>query len=208
MPVPLLLDGAHSFAPRSVVSTDAIFGPMDPMHLGKHRAALTSMAQRRNDLGAFTSVNSAGVLTMHQRWIIQVLCACMASMSITAAICAIYWFFMMRRNYRRDLVLMLILGDFYKSLWYLIYGIVNFVQEQVRSSNPFCQVTGFMIQTGLAACGKSLQVHSGTILTTYQTLPSCSSACTWRYRFSRRRIQSWVTMACTESGDTCSQHGY
>lgn len=111
--------------------------------------------ERRSDLGSFTSVNSAGILAAYQRRNIQILCACMASFSITAAICAIYWFWMMKRNYRRDLVLMLILGDFYKSLWYLIHGAVNFTFGQVESSDKFCQVSGFMLQTGLAACGKS-----------------------------------------------------
>ena len=100
------------------------------------------------------SVDAAGILASQQRRQIQILCAAMACVSISAAMCAIYWFCMMRRNYRRDLVLMLILGGFYKSLWYLIHGSVNFARSQVTSDESFCQVSGFMLQMGLQACGR------------------------------------------------------
>lgn len=101
-----------------------------------------------------SSVDVKGILAAQQRRQIQIVCASMASVSICAAICAIYWFCMMSRNYRRDLVLMLILGDFYKSMWYLIYGSVNFGSHQVQSDEAFCQVSGFMLQMALQACGK------------------------------------------------------
>jgi hypothetical protein len=105
-------------------------------------------------LWSSSSVDAAGILAAQQRRQIQILCSAMASVSICAAMCAIYWFCMMRRNYRRDLVLMLILGDFYKSMWYLIHGSVNFARSQVQSREPFCQVSGFMLQMALQACGK------------------------------------------------------
>jgi hypothetical protein len=115
----------------------------------------TTHAQKPNTgLWSATSVDAKGILAAQQRRHIQIVCATMASISICAAICAIYWFCMMRRNYRRDLVLMLILGDFYKSMWYLIYGSVNFGRSQVRSDEAFCQVSGFMLQMALQACGK------------------------------------------------------
>jgi hypothetical protein len=120
-------------------------------------------------LWSSSSVNAAAILAAQQRRQIQILCASMASVSICAAICAIYWFCMMRRNYRRDLVLMLILGDFYKSMWYLIHGSVNFGRSQVQSDEPFCQVSGFMLQMALQACGKHLgflPFIEGCILTT------------------------------------------
>jgi G protein-coupled receptor GPR1 len=109
-------------------------------------------------LWSATSVDAKGILAAQQRRHIQTVCAAMASISICAAICAIYWFWMMRRNYRRDLVLMLILGDFYKSMWYLIYGSVNFGRSQVQSDEAFCQVSGFMLQMALQACGKWVQL--------------------------------------------------
>lgn len=122
---------------------------------------MTGLRARDSGLSSYSSVNSAAILAAQQRRTIQIMCACMACFSILAAMCAIYWFTMMRRNYRRDLVLMLILGDFYKSVWYLTFGSVNFARGQVQSSDPFCQVSGFMLQTGLESCGKSAcKIHT------------------------------------------------
>ena len=112
---------------------------------------------RMTGLGNANSVNAAGVLNAEQRHRIQVLCCCMACISIAASLCAIYWFCLMRRNYRRDLVLMLILGDFFKSLCYVIYGSVTFATGQVASKAPFCQVSGFMLEVGLELCGECSQ---------------------------------------------------
>lgn len=114
------------------------------------------MQKSETGLWSSSSVVAANILAAQQRRQIQIICAAMASVSICATMCAIYWFCMMRRNYRRDLVLMLILGDFYKSMWYLIHGSVNFGRSQVQSGESFCQVSGFMLQMGLQACGKSI----------------------------------------------------
>lgn len=114
----------------------------------------SDMRGRSSGLWTASSVDAAGILAAQQRRTIQILCAAMASVSISAAACAIYWFWTMKRNYRRDLVLMLILGDFYKSLWYLIHGSVNFGRSQVKSEEAFCQVSGYMLQVGLQSCGE------------------------------------------------------
>lgn len=134
-------------------------GATENEHDNSTAAAYASTAgihQRTSGLWSSSSVDAAGILAAKQRRYIQIVCAAMASISISAAICAIYWFWTMRRNYRRDLVLMLILGDFYKSLWYLIHGSVNFGRSQVKSGEVFCQVSGFMLQTGLSSCGEFL----------------------------------------------------
>jgi len=124
------------------------------------QSSLAHLQTRNSGLSSYSSVNSAAILAAQQRRTIQIMCACMSCFSILAAMCAIYWFTMMRRSYRRDLVLMLILGDFYKSLWYLIYGSVSFGRGQVQSSDHFCQVSGFMLQTGLESCGKSARSYT------------------------------------------------
>lgn len=157
MPAVGLSDGVHTTLPHFArsVSTLLLDSRDDTAtyasHLDPHTAHLQS---RASGLSSYSSVNSAGILAARQRRIIQLMCVCMSCFSILAAMCAIYWFTIMRRNYRRDLVLMLILGGFYKNLWYLIYGSVNLGRGQVKSSDPFCQVSGFMLQTGLEACGK------------------------------------------------------
>lgn len=137
-------------------SVDALNTAEDDSNVVLARSDSDGMHHRSTGLWTASSVDAAGILAAQQRRQIQIVAASMASVSIAAAMCAIYWFWMMRRNYRRDLILMLILGDFYKSLWYLIHGSVNFGRSQVKSEEPFCQVSGFMLQTGLQSCGKSI----------------------------------------------------
>ena len=150
-------DGLHrltgTIVALSAHGLSGMVGTRD-LHESTHRDG-NGLQSRDTGLSNYGSVNAAAILAMQQKRTIQIMCACMACISILAAMCAIYWFTMMRRNYRRDLVFMLILGDFYKSLWYLIYGSVSFGRGQVKSSDPFCQVSGFMLQSGLEACGRS-----------------------------------------------------
>lgn len=147
---------AHRLLRLAIRTTSEIntFEHGDLTESGLSSRSAADMRGRSSGLWAATSVDAAGILAAQQRRTIQIVCAAMASVSISAAACAIYWFWTMKRNYRRDLVLMLILGDFYKSLWYLIHGSVNFGRSQVKSEEAFCQVSGYMLQVGLQSCGK------------------------------------------------------
>lgn len=118
-------------------------------------AALPEFITRSaSGLGSADSVNASAVLAMQQRHTIQVMATATSSVSITATICAMYWFCMMRRNFRRDLVLLLITGDFFKTIQYLIFSVVTFSRGPVSTTSNFCQASGFMLQVGLQACGK------------------------------------------------------
>ncbi|KAM0715916.1 hypothetical protein Q7P37_008430 [Cladosporium fusiforme] len=145
---------AHRLLKLAIRTTSEIntFEHGDLTEPGLSPRSAADMRGRSSGLWAATSVDAAGILAAQQRRTIQIVCAAMASVSISAAACAIYWFWTMKRNYRRDLVLMLILGDFYKSLWYLIHGSVNFGRSQVKSEEAFCQVSGYMLQVGLQSC--------------------------------------------------------
>jgi hypothetical protein len=146
-----LKDVAHQFTDLFLRATSNV----------DHSGKMNTTHTHSTGLWSSSSVNAQAILAAQQRRQIQILCSAMASVSICAAMCAIYWFCMMRRNYRRDLVLMLILGDFYKSVWYLIHGSVNFARSQVQSDEAFCQVSGFMLQMALQACGKSVCFSCG-----------------------------------------------
>lgn len=61
---------------------------------------------------------------------------------------------MMRRNFRRDLVLLLIIGDFWKSLWFLVGSAVTLAGGQVATETAFCQASGYFLQVGAEACGE------------------------------------------------------
>ncbi|KAK0277523.1 G protein-coupled receptor gpr1 [Friedmanniomyces endolithicus] len=98
------------------------------------------------------SVNASAILAYDQRHQIQVVATATSTVSITASLFAIYWFCLMRRNFRRDLVLLLIMGDFWKSFVYLLYATATFARGQLQTTSGFCQVGGYMLTAGIEAC--------------------------------------------------------
>ncbi|KAK0934993.1 G protein-coupled receptor gpr1 [Friedmanniomyces endolithicus] len=98
------------------------------------------------------SVNASAILAYDQRHQIQVVATATSTVSITASLLAIYWFCLMRRNFRRDLVLLLIMGDFWKSFVYLLYATATFARGQLHTTSGFCQVGGYMLTAGIEAC--------------------------------------------------------
>ncbi|KAF2217079.1 hypothetical protein CERZMDRAFT_31913 [Cercospora zeae-maydis SCOH1-5] len=103
-------------------------------------------------LGYNPGFNASAVLARTQQYQLQVIASTFASVSVLAAICAIYWFCMMRRNFRRDLVLLLIVGDFWKSTWFLIFSATTLATGHIKTETSFCQATGYFLQLGLEAC--------------------------------------------------------
>lgn len=66
---------------------------------------------------------------------------------------------MMRRNFRRDLVLLLIIGDFWKSFWFLVGSAQTLASGQIATEDPFCQASGYFLQVGVEACGEPKHLH-------------------------------------------------
>lgn len=62
------------------------------------------------------STNATVTMADHQRFVIRAVATSVSAVSLASALLAVYWFYMMRRNFRRDLVLLLILGGSWKSL--------------------------------------------------------------------------------------------
>ncbi|GAB7356656.1 hypothetical protein MBLNU459_g7373t1 [Dothideomycetes sp. NU459] len=102
-------------------------------------------------LGGTLSDPSA-ILKIHQKRVIQVIAISTASCSIIACLATVYWFFMMRRNFRRQLVFLLILGDLSKSTCYLVFSAAALSVGGITSHSPFCQVNGFLLQASVEAC--------------------------------------------------------
>ena len=78
---------------------------------------------------------------------------------LAAALLAIFWFCLMRRNFRRDLVLLLILGGCVRSLSLVIFAGVSLTQGHVQSDTNFCRVNGYMNMVGFLSCGESSCTH-------------------------------------------------
>jgi len=132
----------------NAVSSNAIASSFDMFGLHNTTRSLSGISSR-------TSVNGSAILAMEQRHTIQVLAVTTSSFSIASVLLALYWFFMMRRNFRRDLILLLIVGDFWKSMVYWVFAINTFAQGPVHTKGNFCQATGFFLSQGLESCGMS-----------------------------------------------------
>jgi len=156
----LVLEGSaaadHALSSIRPILTKALDSSNASSTNGHHvQAAFHILERAATGLTRTTSVNASSILAMEQRHTIQVMATATSSVSIAAVLLALYWFFLMRRNFRRDLVLLLIIGDLWKSLWYWTYSVVAFTRGQVRSQSKFCQVSGFFLEQGLESCGKT-----------------------------------------------------
>lgn len=100
-------------------------------------------------LGAFSPAQTRAVL------IAGVTCA---SISLLAALIAFQWFAFMKRSFRHHLILLLILSDMWKALWYFIFPIVVFTRGKVESTSNFCQASGFFIALGTEASDYAILV--------------------------------------------------
>jgi G protein-coupled receptor GPR1 len=131
---------------------------MDDTQLTLFHRDMDDIGSRRTmgvaGLGNVMSVNASGILAMQQRHEVQVMATAASAISMSAVLCAIYWFALMRRNFRRDLVLLLIMGDFWKSMWYMLQACVTFTHGQLKTESAFCQVGGYMTIVGIASCGE------------------------------------------------------
>lgn len=102
------------------------------------------------------SINATVAMAEHKREIIRAVATSVTTLSLGSALLAVYWFCMMRRNFRRDLVLLLILGGSWKSLWFLIFSGATFADGPVRTESAFCQASGYFLLVGFESCGESI----------------------------------------------------
>ncbi|KAI7300691.1 hypothetical protein KC326_g9297 [Hortaea werneckii] len=136
--------------PDHPISTSHLMPAQPPIPLEhmKLADAFTQVASLSNT----HHFNASARMAVEHRHTIRLLASSTSVFSIVAATCAVYWFYMMRRNFRRDLVLLLIMGDFWKSLWFLTFACITFTRERVRSQEVVCQVSGYMLQMGTLMC--------------------------------------------------------
>ncbi|KXT14255.1 hypothetical protein AC579_6702 [Pseudocercospora musae] len=129
-----------------------------------HTAAMAELydvpLQTRESLGYNPDFNASAILAQTQQYQLQVIASTFSSVSIIAALCALYWFCMMRRNFRRDLVLLLIIGDCWKSSWFLIFASTTLARGHIHTESSFCQASGYFLQAGLEACDCAILLMS------------------------------------------------
>ena len=140
---PLASNGyIHNAFPRSIDSTPLAY--VEPY----------ALPIRVHSLENTTTFNASAIFALHQQHTRQVVATVFSSVSLAAALLAIYWFYMMRRNFRRDLVLLLIVGGSWKSLWFILFSVVTFANGPISTESKFCQASGYLLQVGFEACGE------------------------------------------------------
>ena len=140
--------------------TSALPGFASPNPEGAYQLTDLTLETRSASLGYNPDFNASAILARTQQYQLQVIATTFSTISILAAICAIFWFCMMRRNFRRDLVLLLILGDCWKSAWFLVFSITTLIKGHIYTGSSFCQASGYFLQLGLETCDVSILLMS------------------------------------------------
>ncbi|THW48754.1 hypothetical protein D6D21_02753 [Aureobasidium pullulans] len=91
---------------------------------------------------------------------IRIVATISSSFSVIGTLITIYWFFMMRRNFRRNLILYLVVADFFKSLWYISFSGVSLHRGSIDTHSSFCQGFGFLLQASTMACDYAIFIMS------------------------------------------------
>jgi G protein-coupled receptor GPR1 len=83
--------------------------------------------------------------------VILIVAVTSATISLIAALASFRWFAIMKRSFRQHLIMLLMLSDCFKALWFLIFPLTIFTHGRVNSASRFCQVGGFCIALAIEA---------------------------------------------------------
>jgi G protein-coupled receptor GPR1 len=127
---------------------------------------------------------AGGSLTGQQNHAILISAVSCASFSLLAALIALRWFVMMRRNFRHRLVMHLIISDTCKAIGYFVFPIVVFTRGPVASSSKFCQASGFLLEFAIEAADMAIlmiAIHSILYVMRPNNGVGEGGLYTWRY---------------------------
>ncbi|GAB7343212.1 hypothetical protein MBLNU457_1277t1 [Dothideomycetes sp. NU457] len=111
-------------------------------------------------MGLGGAINTKAVLLHDQKVKIAILSVVAGTISVLTCLAALYWFILMRRNFRRTLIMLLLVADCFRSLWFVVFPAVALAHGQVQNGDPFCDAGGFFIQMGLEACDVAIFLMS------------------------------------------------
>ncbi|KAK6332313.1 hypothetical protein TWF696_003032 [Orbilia brochopaga] len=106
---------------------------------------------------------TASSLTPDQLKIVRIIALVSSSITLVASAIVLHWFVRMRRNFRRQLIMILILCDSWKSLWSFIFPTVALSNTGIATTSDFCQASGFFFAFGIEAadfCILFIAIHS------------------------------------------------
>ncbi|KAF4551501.1 G protein-coupled glucose receptor-like protein 2 [Elsinoe fawcettii] len=147
-----------------------VFGFVDILHASSP-TLFARVAQTRDPGSATASIlgnmglgghnlDTNALLSQKQKVIIQYASVVVASFSVAACLLSLYWFLLMRRNFRRTLVMLLMFSDLFKSSWFLVFPAVSLRMGGVASGSRFCDIGGFFLQAGIESCDVAILMMS------------------------------------------------
>lgn len=120
------------------------------------------------------TAEAQSLFTMSQKVTIRIIATTTSSVSIAASLLAVYWFVNMRRNFRRDLVLLLIIGEFFKNLWFLVFSTYSLAQGDLATESGLCLANGYLLTASIETCGTQIWYGFLTRTDSRQTWLFCS----------------------------------
>ncbi len=68
-----------------------------------------------------------------------------ASISLITASMTCWWFAIMKRSFRHHLIMLLVISDMGKAIWFFIFPLFVFARGPISSSSTLCQAGGFLL---------------------------------------------------------------
>ncbi|KAM0618104.1 hypothetical protein ACHAP0_000762 [Verticillium nonalfalfae] len=90
-------------------------------------------------------------LSDQQIYILRCVSLSLSLFTLSLIVLVTYWFFRMRRSFRHDLIMLLIVSDGLEALFFMIFPIVDFAMGPIQSESVFCQMSGFFLAVGIEA---------------------------------------------------------
>lgn len=122
--------------------------------------------------------------TRQEQHIQQVLAVVSASISMLSGLISFYWFATMKRNFRHQLIMLLIGSGMFKAVWYWVPPITILAGLE-PISHGFCQGVGFLLAVGIEASDSVIiliAIH--TALTIFASRKANSQTGLYGYRWA------------------------
>ncbi|RVD84068.1 uncharacterized protein DFL_005837 [Arthrobotrys flagrans] len=137
------------------------------------------------DMSRLGGANPTGAsLTREQLEIVRIIALCSSGITLIASAVVLHWFVRMKRNFRRQLIMILIICDTWKSIWSFVFPAVALANSTVVTTSSFCQASGFFFAFGIESadfCILFIAIHTAISIFLPRTGPQGKSGL-YQYR--------------------------
>ncbi|KAF3905035.1 hypothetical protein AA313_de0205315 [Arthrobotrys entomopaga] len=138
------------------------------------------------DMSRLGSANpTIPALSQEQLKIVRIIALVSSGITLVASAIVLHWFFRIKRNFRRQLIMILIICDSFKSLWSFIFPAVALSELSAANTSEFCQASGFFFAFGIESadfCILFIAIHAAVSIFLPRTGPAGKSGLyRWRH---------------------------